>query len=81
VRPDDFIPLAEETGTIRLLSRWAIATAAAQAARWRELATRIDELLSGTVSAISEWDESLSEPIGYGWFHRHVVSGSCDSWR
>lgn len=54
---------------------------AGQAARWRELATRIDELLSGTVSAISEWDESLSEPIGYGWFHRHVVSGSCDSWR
>lgn len=54
---------------------------AGQAARWRELSTRIDELLSGTVSAIPEWDEPLSEPVGYGWFHSHVASGSCDSWR
>jgi len=36
VPPDSFIPLAEETGTIRHLTRWGIATAARQAAAWRD---------------------------------------------
>ena len=34
VPPDSFIALAEETGNIRLLTRWAIATGIAQARRW-----------------------------------------------
>ncbi len=33
--PDRFIPLAEETGNIRHLTRWALSTALAQAAAWR----------------------------------------------
>jgi diguanylate cyclase (GGDEF)-like protein/PAS domain S-box-containing protein len=36
IRPEDFIPLAEQTGLIRPLSEWAIRTASAQAAEWRE---------------------------------------------
>jgi hypothetical protein len=34
VPPGDFIPLAEETGLIVPFGEWALATAAAQAARW-----------------------------------------------
>lgn len=34
--PDRFIPLAEETGNIRHLTRWGLSTALAQAAAWRE---------------------------------------------
>ncbi len=36
IAPDAFIALAEETGNIRRLTRWALATGIAQAARWNE---------------------------------------------
>jgi EAL domain-containing protein (putative c-di-GMP-specific phosphodiesterase class I)/GGDEF domain-containing protein len=61
VRPDDFIPLAEETGTIRLLSRWAIATAAAQAARWRDQG--LDLKVAVNISARDLGDATLPERI------------------
>jgi EAL domain-containing protein (putative c-di-GMP-specific phosphodiesterase class I) len=35
VAPDDFIALAEETGNIRRVTRWALAAGIAQAARWK----------------------------------------------
>ncbi|HYE50222.1 MAG TPA: EAL domain-containing protein [Azospirillaceae bacterium] len=34
IPPDSFIPLAEQTGTIRRLSRWALGTAARQLSAW-----------------------------------------------
>ncbi|SEM45648.1 diguanylate cyclase (GGDEF) domain-containing protein [Pseudoxanthomonas sp. GM95] len=34
ITPDTFIPLAEETGNIRRLTRWALAAGVAQAGRW-----------------------------------------------
>ena len=36
ISPDDFIPLAEQTGNIRLLTRWVIKTAFSQNKKWRE---------------------------------------------
>ncbi|HEX2595650.1 MAG TPA: EAL domain-containing protein [Luteimonas sp.] len=41
IRPDDFIVLAEETGNIRRLTRWALAAGIAQASRWRDPAIRV----------------------------------------
>jgi EAL domain-containing protein (putative c-di-GMP-specific phosphodiesterase class I)/GGDEF domain-containing protein len=43
VPPDMFVPLAEESGNIRRLTRWALATGIAQAGRWHEagLAVRL----------------------------------------
>jgi len=35
VSPDAFVPLAEESGNIRQLTRWVLAAGIAQAARWR----------------------------------------------
>ncbi|MBI3514438.1 MAG: EAL domain-containing protein [Proteobacteria bacterium] len=48
VPPDSFINLAEQTGNIRRLTRWAIASGVAQAARWadRGLALRVSVNLS-----------------------------------
>jgi diguanylate cyclase (GGDEF)-like protein len=34
--PDEFIPLAEQTGNIRLLTRWVLNTAFAQNKKWRD---------------------------------------------
>lgn len=34
IPPDEFIPFAEQTGAIRLITRWVIATAMAQARDW-----------------------------------------------
>jgi diguanylate cyclase (GGDEF)-like protein len=35
VSPDEFIPIAEQSGMIHLLTRWALRTALADLARWR----------------------------------------------
>ncbi|MGD9601940.1 MAG: putative bifunctional diguanylate cyclase/phosphodiesterase [Gammaproteobacteria bacterium] len=35
VPPDQFIPFAEQTGSIRAITRWVLATGCAQLARWR----------------------------------------------
>ncbi len=49
---------------------------AQQAARHRELARRIDELLAGTVDAIPELDERPTEAKGMGGGWRFLASGS-----
>ncbi len=36
VPPDEFIPLAEKTGDVHHITEWALKTAVAQAAEWRE---------------------------------------------
>ena len=55
--PDDFIPLAEQTGAIRDLTHWAINTALKQHVEWRE---RYKELVFAVnVSAVDLLDLSL----------------------
>jgi predicted signal transduction protein with EAL and GGDEF domain len=41
IAPDEFIVLAEETGNIRRLTRWALSTGIAQASRWRDPQIRV----------------------------------------
>jgi diguanylate cyclase (GGDEF)-like protein/PAS domain S-box-containing protein len=44
ISPDDFIPVAEETGLIALISRWVLQTACGQLAQWRSQCPRCHDL-------------------------------------
>ncbi len=44
ISPDDFIPLAEETGMIVMLGRWVIETACAQLSEWKKKGYQINNL-------------------------------------
>jgi diguanylate cyclase (GGDEF)-like protein len=61
IAPDTFIPLAEESGNIRRLTRWALATGIAQAGRWREAGQGVR--LSMNVSARDLDDAELPRRI------------------
>lgn len=54
ISPDDFIPLAEQTGNIRLLTRWIIRAACAQNQAWRE--QHIDLKTCVNISAVDLLD-------------------------
>jgi diguanylate cyclase (GGDEF)-like protein len=73
VPPDAFIALAEQTGNIQRLTRWALATGVAQAARWRArgLALRISINLSVRDLA----DASLPERIAQLLVRHNVPAG------
>jgi diguanylate cyclase (GGDEF)-like protein len=47
--PDDFIPLAEQTGNIQKLSKWALETAIAQAKAWQDAG--LDIIIAVNLSA------------------------------
>lgn len=68
--PSEFIPFAEQTGNIRMITRWVIATAAAQCGAWRvagiELAVAIN------VSARDLLDRDLVSVIDAA-LRRHAV--------
>ena len=51
VLPDDFIPLAEETGLIRVIGQWVLEAASAQLSAWQENVLTRDLVLSVNVSA------------------------------
>lgn len=55
--PDDFIPLAEQTGNIRYLTAWAIRTALAQCARWRQQG--MDLMMAVNISSVDLQDPTL----------------------
>ncbi|MEM7691973.1 MAG: EAL domain-containing protein [Pseudomonadota bacterium] len=62
VRPDEFIPLAEQTGAIRYVTQWAIKTALEQQASWR--AQGIELELAVNISAVDVADLSLPAYVG-----------------
>lgn len=60
--PDDFIPLAEQTGNIQRLSEWALETAIAQSKAWRDAG--IDIIVAINLSARDLTNRRLPEQIG-----------------
>ncbi len=58
VRPDEFIPVAEETGLIRPLTAWVLEAAARQGAAWHALGRR-DLRVSVNVSPVQFLDPDL----------------------
>ncbi|MEW6683616.1 MAG: EAL domain-containing protein [Nitrospirota bacterium] len=61
VSPDEFIPLAEQTGLIRPLTRWVLSAARAQEARLRQAGYRLTVAVN--VSARTLHDAALAEFI------------------
>jgi len=55
ISPNDFIPLAEQTGNIRLLTRWVINAAFAQNKKWRD-EHKLNLTMSINISAVDLLD-------------------------
>lgn len=60
--PDDFIPLAEQTGNIQKLTEWALDTAISQAKDWQE--EGIDIVVAVNLSARDLTNRRLPDQIG-----------------
>lgn len=54
VPPDDFVGLAEETGNVRHLTRWALREGIAQAARWRDAGTDLQIAINLSARDLSD---------------------------
>ena len=70
IGPDEFIPLAEQTGLIRQLSEWAIRTASRQAAAWAEQ----DHELHVSINLPPD----VCRKIGAGAIVDMIVDAGCD---
>ncbi len=57
MRPDEFIPLAEQSGRIGLITKWVIRKAIAQCAAWR--ADGLDLTIAVNLSALDLFDSEL----------------------
>jgi diguanylate cyclase (GGDEF)-like protein len=57
MRPDEFIPLAEQSGKIGLITKWVIGKAIAQCAQWRE--EGLDLTIAVNLSALDLFDLEL----------------------
>ena len=55
--PDEFIPLAEQSGKISLITKWVIRKAIAQCAQWR--AEGLDLMIAVNLSALDLFDSEL----------------------
>jgi predicted signal transduction protein with EAL and GGDEF domain len=61
IAPDEFIPLAEQTGLINQLTRWVLATALQQCARWRAAGRRLGVAVN--LSTRTLHDRQLPETV------------------
>ena len=59
--PDDFIPLAEQTGNVQKLTQWALDTAIAQARAWQD--ANIDIIIAVNLSARDLTNRKLPDQI------------------
>lgn len=60
--PDDFIPLAEQTGNVQKLTEWALETAIAQSRTWRDAGIEI--IVAINLSARDLTNRRLPDQIG-----------------
>ena len=61
VAPNDFIPFAEQTGHIRVITRWVLARAIAQCAQWRSDGLPMN--VSMNISAYDVMDAELPDHV------------------
>ncbi|NNU86768.1 EAL domain-containing protein [Geobacillus sp. MR] len=63
VRPDEFIPLAEETGWIHEIGRWVLQTACQQTKRWQEMTGNDKLAIFVNVSAVQFQHERFVDDV------------------
>lgn len=63
ITPDEFVPMAEHSGLIKPLTRWALRQALTEQARWRR--EGIEVRLSVNLSAQDLMDEDLPDYVGH----------------
>ncbi|KAF0996111.1 EAL domain-containing protein [Geobacillus sp. TFV-3] len=63
VRPDEFIPLAEETGLIHEIGRWVLKTACKQVKRWQEMTGNDQLAIFVNVSAVQFQHERFVDDV------------------
>jgi EAL domain-containing protein (putative c-di-GMP-specific phosphodiesterase class I) len=51
VPPDEFIPLAEDSGAISQIGRWVLEQSVAQMARWQQQGRYLPQLFGNAVAA------------------------------
>ncbi len=61
IPPDDFIPLAEQTGNIRFLTDWVLKQALHQCKQWRDLG--IDLIMAVNISAMDLQQPSFPQTV------------------
>lgn len=71
IPPDQIIPLAEQTGLIRPLTRWVLDTALQQCAEWKR--SGIDIHVAVNLSAYCLQDSGLTDWI-QAWFDQHPLT-------
>ena len=74
INPDDFIPLAEQSGTIRSLTQWVITTALKQHVQWRSAGIPLNFAVN--ISALDLVDLSLPSFVSQQ-LSEHQVESSC----
>ncbi|MGH2880784.1 MAG: putative bifunctional diguanylate cyclase/phosphodiesterase [Solirubrobacteraceae bacterium] len=74
VAPDDFIPVAEESGQIVAIGRWVLTEACRQAVRWREHGHHVG--MAVNVSGRQLDDDSLLEDVGEAISQSGIEPGS-----
>ncbi|MEQ8507649.1 MAG: EAL domain-containing protein [Rhodospirillaceae bacterium] len=70
--PDDFIPLAEQTGNIQKLSEWALKTAISQAKAWQD--EGLDIIIAVNLSARDLTNRKLPQQIDDLLLHHGVAA-------
>nr|WP_225995666.1 EAL domain-containing protein [Geobacillus subterraneus] len=63
VRPDEFIPLAEETGWIHEIGRWVLQTACRQTKRWQDITGNDQLAVFVNVSAVQFQHERFIDDV------------------
>ncbi|MBH1970292.1 EAL domain-containing protein [Moraxellaceae bacterium AER2_44_116] len=72
--PDDFIPLAEQTGNIRFLTSWAIDTALAQCVRWQQQGIELEVAVN--ISSVDLQDPQFVHQIQQA-LNTHQLPAQC----
>jgi diguanylate cyclase (GGDEF)-like protein len=73
IYPDEFVPLAEQSGNVRWLTEWMLATVIAQLRTWEDAG--IDLSVSVNLSVLDLMDSGLAERLDRVLHEQHVPPG------